>query len=164
VRTYPQSTRHPIARGIGAAHYRAHTLNRERTMSTSSKKLIDLETRFWQSMVDQDTKAALEMLNEPALMVSQNGVIKFDHDDYRKMAEKGPKVLKSFEFSNMEVFFPNDSTAVLTYHVKQGVAPRGSEDSTVQEMNDTSTWVKSGNDWQCVIHTETPANGERLSQ
>ena len=28
-----------------------------------------------------------------------------------------------------------------------------------EEMNDTSTWVKDGNAWKCVMHTETPAEG-----
>ena len=71
--------------------------------------------------------------------------------------------LSSFELSDMQVVFPNDSTAVLTYHVKQKVTPRGKDESTVQEMNDTSTWIKVGDDWQCVIHTETPAGGEQRS-
>jgi len=126
-------------------------------MPTPSKTLIDLETRFWQSMVDQDTDAALEMLSEPALMVSSHGAMKFDHEGYRNMADKGPMVVTSYEFSNMEVVFPNDSTAVLTYRVKQGVAPRDKGARKVQEMNDTSTWIKSGDRWQCVMHTETPA-------
>ncbi len=59
-----------------------------------------------------------------------------------------------------KILFPNDATAILTYRVKQGVATRGkgdSSDSTVQEMNDTSTWVRTGARWQCVMHTETPA-------
>ena len=34
-------------------------------MPSPSKTLIDLETKFWQSMVDQDTDAALELLSEP---------------------------------------------------------------------------------------------------
>jgi hypothetical protein len=129
-------------------------------MPTPNKTLIDLETRFWKSMVDQDTDAALELLSEPALMVSEHGAMKFDHEGYRKMAEKGSMVLTSFEFSKMEVVFPNDATAVLTYHVKQGVATRDNAKSTTQEMNDTSTWIKDGDRWQCVIHTETPANGK----
>ena len=62
-------------------------------MQTSSKTLIDLETRFWQSMVDQDTDAALGLLSEPALMVNSHGAMKFDHVGYRKMAEQGSKAL-----------------------------------------------------------------------
>lgn len=126
-------------------------------MPTPSKTLIELETRFWQSMVDQDTDSALELLNEPALMVSSHGAMKFDHEGYRRMAEKGSLVLKSFELSDVQVVFPNESTAVMTYHVKQGVSQRGNNTNTMQEMNDTSTWIKVRDTWQCVMHTETPA-------
>jgi hypothetical protein len=129
-------------------------------MQTPSTQLIELETRFWQSLVDQDPDTALGLLSEPALMVSQHGSMKFDHAAYRKMAENGKVVLKSFEFSDMEVVFPNDSTAVLTYHVKQAMGPRGDGKSAVQEMNDTSTWIKKGSRWECVIHTETPAGAK----
>ncbi len=125
-------------------------------MSTSSKNLVELETRFWQSMVDQDADTALGLLAEPALMVSSHGAMKFDHAGYRKMADQGSMVVTSFEFDDMEVTFPNEDTALLTYSVTQGVAQRGKKESTAQVMNDTSTWVRSGGDWKCVMHTETP--------
>jgi hypothetical protein len=57
-------------------------------MPTPSQTLIDLETKFWQSMIDQDTDAAVAMLSEPALMVSSHGAMKFDHAGYRKMADQ----------------------------------------------------------------------------
>jgi len=125
-------------------------------MHMSNKTLIDLETKFWQSMVNQDTDAALEMLSEPALMVSSHGAVKFDHAGYRKMAEQGSMIVTSFELSDMEVVFPNDTTAILTYRVKQGVTPRGKGKAVAQEMNDSSTWIQKGKRWQCVMHTETP--------
>ncbi len=125
-------------------------------MPTASNTLIELETRFWQSIVDNDTSTALNLLAEPALMVSSHGAMQFDHAGYRKMAEQGSMVVTSFEFSDMQVVFPNDTTAVLSYKVKQGVAPRGKGKATVQEMNDTSTWIQDGKNWQCVLHTETP--------
>jgi Domain of unknown function (DUF4440) len=126
-------------------------------MQTASKTLIELETRFWQSMVDQDTDAAVSMLSEPAHMVSPHGAMTFDHAGYRRMADQGSMVLTSFELNDVDVFFPNDTTAILTYRVTQNVAPRGKKGKTVQ-MFDTSTWVRSGNDeWRCVMHTETPA-------
>ena len=59
-------------------------------MPTPTKTLVDLEKKFWQSMVNQDVDASLEMLHEPALMVSSHGSMKFDHAGYRKMAEQGP--------------------------------------------------------------------------
>jgi ketosteroid isomerase-like protein len=126
-------------------------------MQSPTKTVIELETRFWQSMINQDTDAALELLSEPALIVSAHGSMKFDHAAYRKMVEEGAMVLTSFELTNMEAVFPNDTTAILSYRVKQGVAPRGEEDTGAnQEMNDTSTWVKLGEEWKCAMHTETP--------
>jgi hypothetical protein len=124
-------------------------------MLTAEQKLVDLETRFWQSLVDQDTDTALGLLSEPALMVSSHGAMKFDHAGYRKMAEQGSMIVTSFELEDMQVVFPNPATAILTYRVKQGVKPRGKGEGTVEEMHDSSTWVRMGNDWKCVMHTET---------
>jgi hypothetical protein len=139
------------------------TNDRRTIMPTPRETVIDLENRFWQAIRDQDTETAVEMLSEPALMVSSHGVIKFDHDGYRQMAEKGAMVLTAFELSDMQVVFPNDTTAVMTYHVKQKLAPRGKKDEVVQEVNDTSTWVRDGTEWKCVMHTETMSNGARAT-
>ncbi|MBH2042066.1 MAG: nuclear transport factor 2 family protein [Comamonadaceae bacterium] len=125
-------------------------------MQNPSSTLVDLETKFWQSMVDHETDVALNLLSEPALMVSAHGAMKFDHAGYRQMADQGAMVVTSFELSDMDVVFANDSTAILAYRVKQGVAPRGKGATTEHEMNDTSTWVKTGHGWRCAMHTETP--------
>lgn len=130
-------------------------------MPNPRQTLIELEKKFWQSIVDEDTDMAFELLNEPSLLVNAHGAMKFDHESYRNMAEKGSMVLKSFELSDVQVVFPNESTALLTYHVKQEMAPRGKDGGPVQEMNDTSTWIKVGDDWQCVMHTETPASEQK---
>jgi len=123
--------------------------------------IIDLEKQFWQSIVDEDADTAIGMLTEPALMVSPMGAMRFDHQAYRKMAEHGSQVLKSYELSDLNVVFPNDSTAVCTYRVKQSVVPRGKDSGTVEEMNDSSTWIRTLDGWKCVVHTETPAGAKR---
>jgi hypothetical protein len=131
-------------------------------MASPSKTIEELENRFWQSMIDNDPDSATEMLTEPAMMVSAHGAMKFDHAGYRKMAEKGPMVLTGYELSDMQVVFPNETTAIATYRVRQTVAQRGAEGGAgVQEMNDTSTWIKEDGSWKCAMHTETPANGDR---
>lgn len=127
----------------------------------SSKTLIELETKFWQSMIDRDTDAALAMLSEPALMVSSHGAFKFDHAGYRKMAEQGSMLLTEFELSEVDVMFPNEATAVLSYRVKQALSLRENGERIEQEMNDTSTWIQTGQRWQCVMHTETPVESQQ---
>jgi hypothetical protein len=90
--------------------------------------------------------------------------VKFDHAGYRKMAEQGSVVVTSFELSDVEVVFPTDTTAVLTYRVKQGIKGRGKSKSTTEEMADTSTWVPTDNDiWRCVMHTETPIKKQKAA-
>ena len=131
-------------------------------MQAVSKDLIALENRFWQSMVDEDTDTALTLLDEPALMVSAHGAMKFDHADYRKMAEQGSMVIKSFKLSDMTVLFPTEDTAVVTYSVKQATATRGKSDEIRQDMADSSVWTRKNGQWRCAMHTETPmANGKK---
>jgi hypothetical protein len=132
-------------------------------MATPSQTIIDLENKFWQSMIDNDADAAVELLTEPALMVGANGAMKFDHAGYREMADKGPMVVTGFELSDVNVVFPNETTAIAIYRVKQQVAKRGRKDAAAtQEMNDTSTWIKEGGAWKCTMHTETPSTGRLL--
>ena len=133
-------------------------------MTTSAKTLIELETKFWQSMVDQDADAALQLLHDPSQMASSHGAMKFDHAAYRKMAEQGAMIVTSFELSHVEVVFPTEATAVMTYQVKQTVAKREGGKSSTQNMSDTSTWVHTGKRWQCVLHTESEMQEKTTKQ
>ena len=130
-------------------------------MAADDRFLIELEQRFWQSIVEQDADTELGLLTEPAVMVSRHGAMTFGHDDYRRMFADGPQVLKAFQLNDFKVVFPDENTAVLAYRARQTVAPRGhaagDAENEIEEMNDSSTWVRSGDSWRCVLHTETPA-------
>jgi hypothetical protein len=129
-------------------------------MRAAAATLIDLEKKFWQSMVDEDTDTALSMLTEPALMVTAQGAMQFDHAQYRQMAEQGQMVIKSFELSDVNVMFPNDDTAVVTYRVRQALAERGEDEAVEQLMADSSVWMRKGGEWRCFMHTETEVEDE----
>lgn len=130
-------------------------------MHPSTPVLVDLEKRFWQSLVDEDTDTATGLLDEPALMVSPHGAMKFNHADYRRMAEQGSMVVKSFELTDVDVVFPKEDAAVLTYRVKQLLAERGKSKEIEQIMTDTSVWARKNGRWLCVMHTETPLSTEK---
>lgn len=125
-------------------------------MPMNADEIIALEHRFWQSMVDDDTDAALSLLHDPALMVSPHGSMQFDHAGYRKMAEQGTYTLASYDLRDMDAMFPNDATAILTYRVRQTMRRRDGSGDHTEEMADSSTWVREGDAWKCVMHTETP--------
>ena len=125
-------------------------------MQDPSTELFALEKKFWQALVDADTDTAIAQLCEPAFTVSAHGLTKFDHAGYRRMAEQGPMVVRSFRLSDMEASFPGKDTAVVSYKAWQELSPRGSSERMAQHMLDTSTWVRDGRTWRCVMHTEAP--------
>ena len=129
-------------------------------MANTPQDIIALEQRFWNSMVDEDTETALALLSEPSTMVSEHGAMQFDHAAYRKMAEQGAMVVKSYELRDMKVLFPREDLAILTYKVTQALAKRGEDETTEQEMTDSSVWSRQAGSWRCVMHTETPAAGK----
>lgn len=125
-------------------------------MANDDSTLIALEEKFWQAMVDGDPDTATQLLDEPAVMVSAHGALQFDRRQYKEMAEQGPMVVKGFEFGDMQVLYPNDDMAVLTYRVKQVIGPRGNEGQQIeQHMSDASVWLRKEGQWRCVMHTET---------
>lgn len=125
-------------------------------MHPEHKTLVDLEHQFWKSIVDKNADLAVSVLDEPACSVSAHGALQFDHADYRRMLEKGPVAIKSFELSEMKVLFPTQETAVVTYHVSQTVSSGDPDKDIQQEMTDSSVWVRKSGRWLCALHTETP--------
>jgi hypothetical protein len=129
---------------------------KEDAMDTREKDVIELEKRFWRSLVEEDADTAVSLLTEPALMVSPMGVMTFDHDRYRQMATQGSMTVKDYQLSDMEVVFPSEDVAMLTYKVRQTLVERGKAGDVTQEMTDTSTWIRHDGSWLCAMHTETP--------
>jgi hypothetical protein len=123
-------------------------------MPDTNKDLIALEQRFWQTMVTGETDVALDMLAEPAGMVSSHGAMQFDHAGYRKMAENDDYKLVSYELSDFDVLRPSGDVAIVTYQVVQTTKIKDHNESA--RMCDSSTWVRRDGKWICALHTETP--------
>jgi hypothetical protein len=121
--------------------------------SQRCKEIEGLESAFWQSMVDGKASVATGMLTEPALMVSGHGLNKFDHAEYEKMARNDAIRLVDFEFKDFDVVFPTKDVAIASYGVRQSMEAKGK--SMIQEAFDSSTWIRLGDDWKCVAHTES---------
>ena len=112
-----------------------------------------LETEFWQSMVDKDADKAVTMIADECLITGPQGTMRSDPADYKRMTEQGEWELDQFEFSDVQVIFPQEDTAIIAYNVHQTGSMKGQE----MDLNcaDSSTWVRDGNDWKCALHTET---------
>jgi hypothetical protein len=121
-------------------------------MTDSPNTIVDLEKRFWQSMVDKDAKLAKQMIADECLVTGPMGSMKIDPDTYEKMTEEGDWDLETFRFSDVNVIFPNEDTAVVGYKVHQkGILKGKPMDMTCA---DSTTWVRDGKDWKAALHTE----------
>ena len=122
-------------------------------MADSTDTIVKLEKTFWQSMVDKDADKAMTMIADECLITGPMGTMRSDPDDYKRMTEQGSWELDSFEFSDVNVIFPADDTAIIAYKVHQ----TGTMDDKPMDLNcaDSTTWVRDGGDWKCALHTET---------
>ena len=122
-------------------------------MSGDKQTIIDLETRFWQSMVDKDAKLAKSMIAQECLLTGPMGATKIDPDRYESLTEEGQWTLRSFRLSDVDVIMPSDEVAVIAYKVHQ----KGEMKGKPMDMKcaDSSTWVRAGKSWKCALHTET---------
>ena len=112
-----------------------------------------LEKDFWQSMVDKDADTAMTMIADECLITGPQGTMRSDPADYKRMTEQGEWELDQFEFSDVQVIFPQEDTAIIAYNVHQTGSMKGQE----MDLNcaDSSTWVRDGDEWKCALHTET---------
>jgi hypothetical protein len=122
-------------------------------MQTDKETILGLETRFWQTVVDRNLERAKAMIADKCLIAGPSGTMQINPEKYGEMTERGQWRLDKFEFSDVSVVCPNESTAVIAYKVRQ----TGMLDDRPMDMNcaDSSTWVRAGKAWKCVLHTET---------
>lgn len=120
---------------------------------TEKQVIIDLEKKFWDTMVSKDADAATEMMAKTSIVTGPQGVAQISHGDFGKMMEEGKWTLESYKFSDVQVIFPNKDTAVIAYRVRQKGTMGGKPYD--MEAADASTWTKSGEEWLCVMHSET---------
>ena len=122
-------------------------------MAESTDTIVKLEKTFWQSMVDKDADKAMTMIADECLITGPMGTMRSDPADYKRMTEQGDWELDEFEFSDVQVIFPVEDTAIIAYKVHQTGTMKG------QEMDlhcaDSTTWVRDGREWKCALHTET---------
>jgi hypothetical protein len=120
---------------------------------SDKQTIIDLEKKFWDTMKTQDAETATGMMAPESIVIGPQGVSKISKGDFAKMMEDAKWALEDYKFSDVQVLFPDDDTAVIGYRVHQKGTMNGKAYDL--EAADSSTWLRNGANWQCVLHTET---------
>jgi hypothetical protein len=119
------------------------------------QEIIELENKFWQSIVDNDVDASVALLDERSVVTGAQGVAQLSHEDYRKMAAQGAGGwdLKSFKLDEVQVSFPTKEVAVIAYKVTEDIEV-GGRPMTLKAA-DATTWVRKDGGWLAALHTES---------
>lgn len=120
---------------------------------TQASEIEQLETRFWQSMIDKDAKTAGTMIADISLVSGPMGTMRIDPAKYEKMTKEGQWTLEKFTFSDVDVVFPADDVAIIAYQVHQTGTMKG--ERMDMKCADSSTWIRTDGTWKCALHTET---------
>ena len=117
--------------------------------------ITNLETKFWQSIVDRDAETAVALLDDRSVVAGAQGFRLISHDDYRRMAKEGEtsQKLKSFKFKEVKVTFPMEDVAVIIYTVTREMEVEGKP--LTMRAADATTWVRKGGKWLAALHTES---------
>ncbi len=117
------------------------------------QEIIDLENRFWRTMIDRDVETAAAMMADRSILTGAQGASTIDNQAFAGMMRDGGWELESYALSDVQVEFPTPDVAIIGYKVSEKLKVDG---APVQlEAADSSTWVKRDNGWKCVLHTES---------
>lgn len=120
---------------------------------TDKQEIIDLENRFWQTMIDKDVATAAAMITNKSIVTGAQGAATVDQQSFTKMMEGGAWTLESYVFSDVQVEFPTADVAVIGYKVSENLLIDGKP--LKLEAADASTWIRQDGEWRCALHTES---------
>lgn len=122
-------------------------------MAQDRNQIVELETRFWQSMVDKDVPTAKAMIAEECIVTGPMGTMRVGPEKFGEMTKDGSWQLNRFDLTKTDVTFPAEGVAVIAYEVHQQGTMKG--DKMDLRCADATTWVRDGSDWKIALHTET---------
>lgn len=69
-------------------------------------EIMELERKFWQSMMDMDVDTAVSLFDDQSTAANARGIHYFGPAQYKAMALSGDARTTSFEFFDERVIFP----------------------------------------------------------
>jgi hypothetical protein len=127
------------------------------TVARKTKELLDVEKRFWNAMKEKDASTAGRMTDDGCIVVGAQGVSAIDGKMMAKLTEEGKWELEKYAFDEKtaQVRFINDDIAIVAYKVNERLVVDGKP--LTLDANDSSVWVRRGDNWLCAMHTESLA-------
>ncbi|MEI6665449.1 MAG: nuclear transport factor 2 family protein [Chloroflexota bacterium] len=124
------------------------------TMATE-QEILDVEHEYWDSMISKDSAVATRLTAERSIITGAQGVSEVTSAGIGEMVQSDAWTLKRYAFSEVRMLTPTPDTAILAYHVTEELEVDGKP--LTLEANDSTVWMRSGDGWISVLHTESVA-------
>lgn len=118
----------------------------------TEKTIVDLETKYWQAIKDNDGESALALNDDPVVVTGAHGVGSIDRKTFAAMMKQSNWSLEDFKLDKIEVRVLSDECAIIAYNIHEKMIVDGKP--LELDAADTSTWVKRNGEWKCAMHTE----------
>jgi ketosteroid isomerase-like protein len=120
---------------------------------TSRQHIIELEEKFWRTMVDRDVDTATGMMADTAIVTSAQGAAMIDSGTFARMMKEGTWKLHSFKLDKPQVKFNGGDMAIIGYEVTEKLTV---DDKPLELIAyDASVWIRVDGEWKCALHTES---------
>ena len=116
---------------------------------------LALERRFWDAMRDQDGASAMDLSDDPTVVVGAQGAAELPRPTMGEMLEAPSWQLLSYEIEDLIVREVAPDTVITAYKVTEELTVE--EKPLTLEAYDSSVWVKRDGTWVCALHTESVA-------
>jgi uncharacterized protein (TIGR02246 family) len=123
------------------------------TLTAAERQFLDLETRYWTAVKDNDTATAVALTDEPCLVTGAQGVAALTRPMFENMMKSATYTLRAFELENVQVRMLGEDTAIVAYKVHEDLTVDGKP--VHLDAADASTWVRRDGHWLCALHTES---------
>ncbi len=119
------------------------------TFAVAAEKddIIAREKAAWQNFKDKKADDFRKIFSTNYRGIYSDGIGKAE-DEVKSMQEM---TVKSFSLSDFDVVNVNPTTILVTYKVNLQATEGGEDESGT--YNAASVWVKEGNDWRAIMHT-----------
>ena len=114
---------------------------------------VALERRFWDSVKDRDGATAMELSDDPALLVGSQGIAEVPRQALGPMIEQPIWRVLSYEIKDFVVREVAPGAVITAYKVIEELVAE--EGPFTLEAYDSSVWVGRDDSWVCSLHTES---------
>ena len=122
---------------------------------TLEQQLLAREKSYWNAIMSKDTATVERLSDDPCIVVGAQGVGEIGRIAMKRMLEGASYELNSYTLDDVHFRRLGDDVVALAYKVNEDLTVDGKP--VKLEAFDSSVWMKRGDEWVCVVHTEACA-------